>query len=113
MMPCMKNAQRIVLALITTLGYFSCVFYMLRWGFPAENKDSLNSLMGVLTTIWTLQMNFFFGSSSASKEKDDTISEMLKASPANNNSPVNIPNADTVTVKTESGDVNVTKKDGL
>ncbi len=115
-MPSMKNSAQITLALIVTLGFFSCIFWMLKWGFPIENKDPLNSLLGVLITIFTLQMNFFFGSSSASKAKDETISDIARSMPVPTStvsSPVTIPNADSVTVKTESGNVNVTKKDEL
>jgi hypothetical protein len=74
----MKNSAQIILALITSAGFFFCVFYMLNFEYPAQNKDALNSLLGVLTTIFTLQMNFFFGSSSASRAKDETISEITR-----------------------------------
>ncbi len=90
-----KNSAQVTLALLVSFGFFFCIFYMLRWDFPATNKDALNSLLGVLTTIFTLQMNFFFGSSSASKAKDETISAIAQAAP------VTIPSA-------KEGNVNIT-----
>lgn len=112
----MKNSSQIILALIVTSGFFFCVFYMLKWEFPPGNKDALNALLGVLTTIFTLIMNFFFGSSSGSVAKDETIGAIATSSnppvppiPA----PISIPNAEAVTVKTESGDVTVNKKDDV
>lgn len=106
----MKNSSQIVLALITAFGFFFCIVHMLKWGFPQDNKDALNSLLGVLTTIFTLQQNYFFGSSSASRTKDETISEIAKSSPITPSPlpPISIPDAKTVSVKTESGDVKVT-----
>lgn len=77
----MKNSSQIVLALITSSGFFFCLGYMLKFGFPPDNKDALNGLLGVLTTIWTLQMNWFFGSSSSTKAKDETISQIAKSNP--------------------------------
>ncbi len=101
----MKGSAQIFLAILVSCGFFGCIFYMLGWGFPPENKDALNSLMGVLTTIFTLQQNYFFGSSSGSRSKDDTLNEIAnKVAPPQ---PVNIPNAETVTVATESGNINV------
>lgn len=82
---------------------------MLVYKFPAENKDALNALMGVLTTIFTLQQNYFFGSSSASRTKDETIGAIAQATTVPS-SPINIPNADSVNVKTESGDVSIDSK---
>lgn len=100
----LKNSSQIILALITIFGFFFCIFYMLRFGFPPENKDALNALMGVLTTIFTLQMNYFFGSTSSSKAKDDTIAAVAQMPVA---TPVNIPDAKKVSVDTVSGDITV------
>lgn len=109
----MKNSAQVALAFVVTFGFFFCIFYMLSWGFPPENKDALNSLMGVLTTIFTLQQNFFFGSSSGSVAKDDTIGKIasMPVAPITPIAPVNTPDAKTVSVSTESGDVTLTQKE--
>ena len=111
-----KNSYQIILALITALGFFGCIAWMLMWGFPADNKDALNSLLGVLTTIFTLQQNYFFGSSSGSVAKDATIGAIAQAVPTTGtgngtSSPILIPDAKEVSVKTETGDVNLTPKE--
>ena len=94
-------SAQVMLALIVTSGFFFCIVYMLRWGFPQENKDALNALMGVLTTIFTLQQNFFFGSSSGSAAKDAIMGSIAQSSsPA-----VNISNTDKVT-----GNINLDSK---
>jgi hypothetical protein len=112
----LKNAAPVMFALIVAAAFFFCIYHMLSNTFPAENKDALNSLLGVLTTIFTLQMNFFFGSSAASKAKDDTLNEIAKSAPipsapppipAPPAQPIIIPNADSVKVETKEGDVNV------
>lgn len=104
----MKNiTPQIILALITTFGLFFCIFFLLKWSFPPEIKDQLGVFTQLLGTIWTLQMNFFFGSTSSSKAKDEVIGDIAKA-PANG--AISIPNADSVSVKTESGDVTVASK---
>lgn len=94
-------SAQIMLALIVAAGFFGCIFFMLKWGFPQENKDALNALMGVLTTIFTLQQNFFFGSSSGSAAKDAIMGSIAQQSaPA-----VNITNTDKVT-----GNINLDTK---
>lgn len=74
-----KHSAQIILALLTAAGFFFCIFHMLTSEFPKDNKDALNSLLGVLTTIFTLQMNFFFGSSSTSKMKDETVADIARS----------------------------------
>ncbi len=108
----MKNSSQVVIALIVTSGFFFCVFFMLTREYPLANKDALNALLGVLTTIFTLIMNFFFGSSSGSVAKDETIGAIASAAPGTGTggqAPVSIPDAKAVNIKTESGDVTVTK----
>lgn len=118
----MNTSAHFFFAALVTAGFFYCIHHMFTIGFPPENKDALNSLLGVLTTIFTLQMNFYFGSSSASKAKDETISEIAKAAPpapvpappappAPPSPPINIPNANTVTVETKDGNVNINPKE--
>ena len=71
-----SNRTPFALALITTAGFFGCLFFMLIEEYPYENKDLINTMVGSLGTIWVLQMQFFFGSSASSKYKDQTISQI-------------------------------------
>lgn len=113
-----KDNAPIFFAFLVTCGFFFCVYRLQTAEFPPSNKDQLNQLIGVLVTIWTLQMQWFFGSTAANKAKDETISDIAKmpaapvgpvapAAPA----PVNIPNAESVLVQTKEGNVNVGKPD--
>lgn len=109
----MKNlTPQIILALITTFGLFFCIFFLLKWSFPPEIKDQLGVFTQLLGTIWTLQMNFFFGSTSSSKAKDDVIGDIAKAPAINGsaNPPVVIQNAESVNNETKEGDINVATK---
>ena len=109
-----SNRIPFTLALITTCGFFSCLFFLLFYGYPAENKETITALLGSLGTIWILQMQFFFGSSASNKQKDQTIAQIATtpaptplAAPVAPKSPINIPNAESVIVSTKEGDVNL------
>lgn len=63
---------QIILSTLYTLGYF-VVMYQFVTGdivIQPESTTAFNILLGVLTAAQTQIMNFFFGSSSGSKEKD-------------------------------------------
>lgn len=81
----MKDIAQIFICFITIFGYMYCLQYMLGSEYPPANKDQLNNLLSVLLTIFTLQMNFFFGSTASSKAKDETIRTITNSmSPPNN-----------------------------
>jgi hypothetical protein len=106
-------SPQVVFGLLVSGGVFACIFWMLMWGFPTENKDALNSLLGVLTTVFTLIMNFFFGSTASSKAKDDTIGAIATttAATAGTGSTTLIPNATSVAVDNTNGTVNLNDKE--
>lgn len=126
----MKNNSQIVLALITTFGLFFCIFFILKWSFPSEIKEQLSTFTQLLGTIWTLQMNYFFGSTSGSKQKDDVIGAIAQTpiapiAPVAPVAPVlpiapisgkddlpNVKNLDVKSVKIEANEVTVTPKEG-
>lgn len=78
----MRNMAQFLLSMATMTAFLGCIFYMLMKEVPASNNQILNNLISVLITIFTLQMNYFFGSNAASKAKDETIAEIAKSSPA-------------------------------
>lgn len=81
----MKDIAQIFFCSMTILGFSYCIFHMMNTEYPAQNKDQLNQLIQVLITIFTLQMNFFFGSTASSKAKDETIRTITNnMSPPNN-----------------------------
>ncbi len=69
----MKCGKELLLALITTIGFFGCLWILAYKELPQGNKDLLNILLGVLATSFTTQMQYFFGTTSSSKAKDETI----------------------------------------
>ncbi len=104
-----KNTAPIIISLIVTLGFFFCMYRLSTSDVPASNRDIFNGMTGVLGTVWIKVIGFFFDSSASSKAKDETISEIAKnVTPS---APITIPNADSVSVKTESGDVSIASKD--
>lgn len=107
----MKGTAPIILALITTLGFFFCVFFTLKWPFPESNKEIIYTMIGSLGTVWVMQMQSFFGTTTGSRVKDDTINHMVKSA-ATSSSPVTIPDANKVTVETKEGDINVNSTKG-
>lgn len=102
-----KCSIQAVLALIVTAGFFACILFMLTHAYPSDNKDQINAALAVLATIFTLQMNYFFGSSSASKAKDEVIGEIAKAPVTQ---PMTILSAESVSNETKEGNINVTQK---
>lgn len=46
------------------------------WKIPTDNRDITYVVVGGLTSIVTTIVNFFFGSSKSSEEKNDTINRL-------------------------------------
>lgn len=90
---------QIMLSLIVSLGFFFCLYYLLNRDIPANNKEVLYTMLGSLGTVWVLQMNYFFGSTQSSKEKDSQLTQIAL------NTPVH---AKDMNVQAE-GDVNVSR----
>ena len=66
-----KFAPQIVLSIVYTIGYFA-VLYQFTTGeivIAAQTKAEFNMVLGVMTAAQVQIMNFWFGSSSGSKEK--------------------------------------------
>lgn len=96
-----NSVIQVILSMMVTAGFFFCLYYLLTKPVPVENKEVLYTILGSLGTVWVMIMNYYFGSTSSSRAKDQTIQDLSVSSP------VNIPNAKTVSVATEKGDVNV------
>lgn len=77
----MKCGKELLLALITTIGFFGCLWILADKELPQGNKDLLNILLGVLATSFTTQMQYFFGTTSSSRMKDETIAAVANKPP--------------------------------
>ena len=65
-----------VLSGFIVLGFFALLFTLTYTDVPKENKDLVNMLIGALLTAFATVIAYYFGSSSGSAKKDDTISKM-------------------------------------
>jgi hypothetical protein len=65
-----------ILSIIITLGFFSCLGYILLN--DAKPNDTLLVMLGSLATAWAAVVNYWFGSSSGSAYKNDLIEQMSK-----------------------------------
>jgi hypothetical protein len=62
-----------MLALLITVGFFGILTWMLLHGMPQNGTEALLMMLGALGTAWTGVINFYYGSSAGSKEKNALI----------------------------------------
>ena len=79
------------IAVILALSLITLIVVLIMWPGAVDSHPGilsvLNMLVGGLLTSLTTVVQFYFGSSVGSKDKDDTISKIAVASAANGNSP--------------------------
>lgn len=84
----MENFNRYVqgfLAVAITVGFFVVIGALMSMTeLPTSVKDILLVMLGALLASFKEITGYFFGSSSSSKSKDDTISESLRSTAAAN-----------------------------
>lgn len=66
------------LALLVTFGFFGILGAMLKWDVPSDNKPVLFAMVGSLGTAWVAIVGYYFGSSSGSAAKSETIDRLMK-----------------------------------
>lgn len=59
-----------MLAFLITIGFFGILTWMLLHGMPQTGTEALLMMLGALGTAWTGVINFYYGSSAGSKEKN-------------------------------------------
>lgn len=67
-----------VLAYAYTLGYFIILIAIVKFGIPAEVKDTIMTLLGILSTVQVGITTYYFGSSAGSSRKTEIMSQSIK-----------------------------------
>lgn len=67
-----------VLAIFVTVGFFGLLTMLCFVKLPDPSRDLINIMLGALGGGWLSIIAYYFGSSSSSKVKDDTISKLSK-----------------------------------
>lgn len=73
-----RDLMPAVLAVLTTIGFFSMLGVMLWHEVPVANKDMLNIMLGALGSGWLLCLGFYVGTTAGSIRKDETIAALSK-----------------------------------
>jgi uncharacterized membrane protein len=63
-----KNTTAIIAIIILTLSY-AILFSIIFWDFPSEQKDIYFTIAGGVTSIITMVISYYFGSSKNSKDE--------------------------------------------
>lgn len=75
----MKDWTPSVLGVVIITGFFGLLAYLVKYGLPTEGSDVLLIMIGALAAMTTQVGNFFFGSSTGSKAKDDIIADLKRS----------------------------------
>lgn len=67
-----------VIATLIITGWLIMQWYLVMHAIPADNRELIMRMLGILDGALMLVLSFFFGSSAGSRNKDDTIANMSK-----------------------------------
>lgn len=73
-----KDLFQYILGGLIVVGFFALLFLLIMSEIPEINTDLLNLVVGALIGSFASVVGYFFGSSSSSAKKDETIDSMLK-----------------------------------
>ncbi len=73
-----KDKTPMILAFSINAGFFTLLGLLIFHAVPMESKDVVIALAGVLGTMAVATNNYYFGSSSGSAAKSNTISDIVK-----------------------------------
>jgi hypothetical protein len=76
----LKDWMPKVLALLYTVGYFIILGLMWKFPPPADSKDLINTLFGIISAAQMAIITYYFGSSAGSARKSEMIEQTMKKS---------------------------------
>jgi hypothetical protein len=71
-----KDIFQYVLGALIVIGFFTLLYLLVSGEVPEANKDLLNLVVGALIGSFATVVGYFYGSSSGSAKKDETIAEL-------------------------------------
>lgn len=74
-----KNSRSIVAIIVLIMG-FAILFTILFWEFPPEQKDIYYSIAGVIGTLLSLVVSYYFGASKSETNHESNTSQVDKGS---------------------------------
>ena len=72
-----KDYFQYILGGLIVVGFFILLITLVYSSVPEENKDLLNLVVGALIGSFATVVGYFFGSSSSSAKKDETIGDIV------------------------------------
>lgn len=67
-----------VLAILLSMMFGAALIALFTVEIPVRNESSLLIMFGSLQTAWILSMNFYYSSTSGSKEKDKLLADSVQ-----------------------------------
>jgi len=65
-----------VLTIVTTVGFFGILAWLIRHGLPDSGRDAVLIMLGTLGTAWTGCVTYYVGSSAGSARKTEAMERM-------------------------------------
>lgn len=72
-LPPADRTIKTILAILTTVGLFSVIGFMLIYPIPPSGHDAMLILIGALAGGWATVLGYYFGSSSGSEAKNSLL----------------------------------------
>ena len=73
----LKDKTPTILAGVVCFGFFGTLIGLLLYGLPPRGQDAVLILLGALSAAFTAIVNYYYGSSSGSKAKEQIIDQMV------------------------------------